>query len=399
MAAVARTLDLREPQILRHFPHDQNGFYWHHRILLHKISPGIFIALTPDADLERINLFEVDHLPLERRADFPGPQAPYVYAFDEVPRAELERHKRRAQQMASLFNETPVDDIDAYEWIVALPSHARFGESVDEQLLDDGVTLGDSGLVMLDGNETFVRRIATSQKAEFLTEADASRGDLRLLGTFKDGQGKRFLDFKSAMSKLTEDSMNDWNLQGPRVVLEFLKAVRSGPGDLATYHLSWAKSSGVNIFSMPCHDHRIICNVLRAALETDQLNISNLLAFETLTRRLVQIETAVGRSPLSPDFTGLELVLEDPIGSGGEAVTSSFNNWLASKLKDQAFIAKQTRLYKEEFRGGKGAGMSSDHSNAAAGSDDAHGRGRGKGKGPKPKPKPGAHNAGAGGSV
>ena len=91
--------------------------------------------------------------------------------------------------MASLFNETPVDDIDAYEWIVALPSHARFGESVDEQLLDDGVTLGDSGLVMLDGNETFVRRIATSQKAEFLTEADASRGDLRLLGTFKDGQG------------------------------------------------------------------------------------------------------------------------------------------------------------------------------------------------------------------
>jgi hypothetical protein len=36
-----RTLDLREPQILRHYPNDANAFYWHHRLLLTKISPGI----------------------------------------------------------------------------------------------------------------------------------------------------------------------------------------------------------------------------------------------------------------------------------------------------------------------------------------------------------------------
>ena len=43
--------------------------------------------------------------------------------------------------------------------------------------------------------------------------------------------------------------MPDWPLQGPRVTLELLKSIRSGPGDLATYHLSWAQSSGVNKFS------------------------------------------------------------------------------------------------------------------------------------------------------
>ena len=239
---MARTLDVREPQILRHYPADANGFFWHHRLLLHKVQPGVFIALTPDGDLERIDLHTVDHLPLERRADFPGPQSPYVYAFDELGRVELERFRRRAQQMASLFNEIPVEDIDAYEWVVADPSHEQFGQSIEESLVDQGVTLGDSGVVSLDGSEAFVRRIASSQKENFIKEKDASSTDVRILGDYRDGQGHRYLDFKSAINKLTEAPMPDWPLQGPRVALEFLRSVRSGPGDLATYHLSWAKA-------------------------------------------------------------------------------------------------------------------------------------------------------------
>lgn len=394
MAAVpaARTLDVREPQILRHYPADPAGFYWHHRLLLHKVQPGVFIALTPDGDLERIDLHSVDHLPLERRADFPGPQSPFVYAFDELSRVELERFRRRAQQMASLFNDTPVEDIDAYEWIVADPSHELFGQAVEEALVDQGVTLGDSGIISLEGSEAFVRRIANSQKENFIKEKDASSTDVRLLGDFRDGQGHRYLDFKSAINKLTEAPMPDWPLQGPRVAMEFLKSVRSGPGDLATYHLSWAKSSGVNIYSMACHDHRIICNVLRAALEVDQINVGNTLSLELMTRRLVQIETAVSRSPLNPDFTGLEMVLEDPIGAGGEANTSTFNNWLAGKLKEKANIAKQSRLFKEEFQSGKGIG-SQDWSGAEA---SAGGKEKGKGKGAKAKAKAAAKSAGGG---
>ena len=92
-----RTLDIREPQILRHFPADANAFYWHHRVLLHKVAPGVWIGLTPDEDLERLDLHVADHLPLERRSDFPAPQAPYTYAFDDLSRADLDRHRRRAQ--------------------------------------------------------------------------------------------------------------------------------------------------------------------------------------------------------------------------------------------------------------------------------------------------------------
>lgn len=103
-----RTLDLREPQILRHYPNNANAFHWHHRLLLTKVSPGIFIALTLDGDIERLDLHQVDHIPLERRADFPVAQAPYVYAFDDLSRADLERYRRRAVAMANVRLLLPV---------------------------------------------------------------------------------------------------------------------------------------------------------------------------------------------------------------------------------------------------------------------------------------------------
>lgn len=379
-----RTLDIREPQVLRHYPADANAFYWHHRVLLTKVSPGVFIALTPDGDIERLDLHHVEHLPLERRADFPGPQAPYVYAFDELSRAELERHRRRAQTMASLFNETQIDEIDAYEWMICDPSHARFGESVDEDSVAAGVTLGDSGVIELGNEEVHIKRVATSQKADLILKIDPTRGDERLLGLHKDHQGRRFLDFKSAMNLLRETENKDWPLQGPRVFMELMRAIRSGPGDIATYHLTWTRNSGVNPHSMVSHDHRIICNVIRASIETDQINAAGCLAFEILARRLVQVETAVARNPQSPDFTGLELVLEDPVGPGGEASTGVFNAWLATKLKDKANVAKQTRLFREEFRrnpdGAQSSGGGKGDGRGGGGRAKAKGRGRGAGR-------------------
>ena len=377
-----RTLDLKEPQIIRHYPHDQNQFYWHHRLLLQKVSPGIWIGLTPDYDLERIDLHTTEHLPLERRSPFPPAQSAYIYAFDDIPRAELERQKRRAATMASLFNDTAVEDMEAFEWMVGDLSHPKFGEAVPDEMVDQGVVMGDLGIVVLDGKETFVKKIPVSSKAKIIEDMDAMRGDIRLLGDHRDSQNHRFLSFKDAMALMSETAMQDWPLQGPRVMMELLKAIRSGPGDLATYHLSWSRSSGVNTFSMACHEHRIICNVFRAAIETDQFNLPNSLSFEILARRLVQVETAVARSPTSPDFTGLELILEDPVGTGGEAVTSTFNTWLASKLKEKANVAKQTRLYREEFRTNPNA--PSDAS-GGVGKGDVKGRGRGnKGKAKSP---------------
>ena len=190
----------------------------------------MWVAVTPDGDIERIDLNVVKHIPLERRAEFPAPQAPFVYAFDPIPRADL--------------------------------------------------------------------------------------------GSF------------------------------PRAVLEFLRAVREGASDLATYHLNWSQSSGVSNFGAAVHEDRVLCDILRGGISIDQVDLSNLLCAELVVRRLIQIEMAAN----SPDYSGLDLVMEQPVGAAGPAVTMDFTNWISGKLKERANVQKQARLYREEFGGRRDRG-------------------------------------------
>lgn len=79
------------------------------------------------------------------------------------------------------------------------------------------------------------------------------------------------------------------------------------------------------------------------------LDISNLMSFEHLTRRLIILEIAVARNPSLPDFSGLDVVSEAPITSSGSAAVSAMSSWITDKLKERANIQKQSRLFKEEF--------------------------------------------------
>ena len=386
----ARTLDLKEPQVLLHFPNDAGGFFWHHRLLLEKTAPGVWIGVTPDGDIERINLNQAQHVPLDRRADFPHAQAPYVYAFDPIPRADLESYRRRAKVMANLFNDAGVEEIQAFEWVVADVTRGDFGEIVHEDEVEDGVILRDSALVERDGEEVYVRRIPAADRVAWIERKEKTKGDIRLLGDHRDGQGKRFLDFKAGVTLMRNTELEDWPLAGPRAVMEYLTAVREGATDMTSYHLNWSQSSGVSHFSAAAHEHKVLCDMIRVGIATDQLDLSNLLMAEITIRRLIQIEMAVARNPSAPDYSGLDLVMEQPVGVSGQAVTLGFNNWLAGRLKDRANVQKQARLYREEFGGRRPGGT--------AGSGDEQGwRGRGRGRGaPKGKAKAGAQSGATG---
>lgn len=56
--------------------------------------------------------------------------------------------------------------------------------------------------------------------------------------------------------------MTETSLTGPRSVKDYLRAIREGPGDLPTYHLSW-----------------VLCETVRLAISKDQLDVSNLCSF------------------------------------------------------------------------------------------------------------------------
>ena len=84
-------------------------------------------------------------------------------------------------------------------------------------------------------------------------------------------------------------------------------------------------------------------------------------------------------------------MLEDTIGVTGEANTTAFNAWLSTKLKEKAQVAKQTRLYKEEFRH-----QASDAAGRPQGEPSAKGKGKGK---PKAKTKSRATPGAEGGAA
>jgi hypothetical protein len=69
---------------------------------------------------------------------------------------------------------------------------------------------------------------------------------------------------------------------------------------------------------------------------------------ELLLRRLYQIELAVRKSPKSPDFEGLEFLLETAVDASGAAVLPSIAKWLGETQHKEAFTLKQMRLWTEE---------------------------------------------------
>jgi len=350
-------LDIPEPQVLRHFPNDENGLTWHHRVLLKKIGQGRWVAASPDLDLELIDLTEVRHYVLERKGLFPEDRRKQVYAFDEVDRVTLNALKRRAALQSALLDDASQEDARAESWLIAEAGHPRFGNEVDADLLEDAPLGVTKGVVTLDGAEVFVEKVDASDIVTWKKAREASEGDLRLLGVHRSSCGDRFLSFRDAVALLKETPLSDWKSKGPRAFREFCMAVRDGPGDLTSYHAEWERRSGVGNNTSVCHIHFVLCEVVRLLLCVDQCDGSNMQAAELVVRRIIQDEAAVARNPRHPDYGGLQLIMDSPISEQGHAQVAKFTEWMISQLRDQAGIFKQSRLWNEEQRlRGKGKG-------------------------------------------
>ena len=83
-------------------------------------------------------------------------------------------------------------------------------------------------------------------------------------------------------------------------------------------------------------------------LQVDQVEASSLAGGELLLRRLYQIELAVRKSPKSPDYEGLEFLLETAVDSSGAAVLPRISKWLGEVQHKEAFTLKQMHLWSEE---------------------------------------------------
>jgi hypothetical protein len=407
-AAMARivTLDIPEVQIIVEYPLDAGGFFWHHRVLLKRVTQGVWMCLTPDMEVVRLDLGAMRHIVLERLADFPPPQAAYVYCFDPVSRATLEAKKRLATTQATLLGDGDAAEVHSSVWVIADARRDDFGQIVASELLNapaTGIAFETKGVVTLEGEEVFVERILASDAAKFKATLRNDDGDLRLLGDHRDGSGKRKLDLGPSVEMMRESAFADFPLAGDiRASKELLGAIVVGPGSLPRYHTEWARLSGISEHSALVYTHRTICEVLRLMHSYDQVDISNLASGEQLCRWLIQLETAVERNPRAPDFGGLDIFMGGSTSAEGKAMTSKFTEHISGKLKERAAIWKQERLYKEEKNNLGKQGPKADHKDhggagGGAGGGGGRGRdgGRGRGRGKEGRGRGGAGEAGA----
>ncbi|MCR9077337.1 MAG: hypothetical protein NXI07_14965, partial [bacterium] len=346
MAVVVRfrTLDISETQILAHFPDDEGGYYWHHRILLVRAgNASTWVSLTPDMEYHVIRLDTHEHIVLGRASPFPDAQLPFSYIFDPISRAELSELKRRARTQAYILaGEGDDDAVAVAQWLIAGPDAQDIGSEVPQEVLEDPMRfreLGNRAVAEIDGAVVFCEQVPNDEKEKWASARRAAESDDRTIGLHLRN-GRRYISLHEALPLFTQQAYPDWNLVGPRVAREYLESVDEAGGFVA-YEREWARLSGVHSGSAARHEHNTGNETLRLAIEVDQLDGSNLQCVENLCRRQVQLELAVERSPVHPNFTGLSEIMGGPTDDTGAANTRKFRAWVGERQKERANVLKQ----------------------------------------------------------
>ena len=155
--------------------------------------------------------------------------------------------------------------------------------------------------------------------------------------------------FADAVALFRETKFTDWGFSGPRAAKEFLNAINEGAAaDLTGYHLQWLKHSGVNTHTAAAHEHKNLIEMLRLAICRDQLDVTNIMAFELVVRRLVQIEFGSRKGlPSSPDYQNLDILMESTITDGGSAATKQLGQLAHRKTQGES-------QHPETIQAGKG---------------------------------------------
>jgi hypothetical protein len=192
--------------------------------------------------------------------------------------------------MAMILDENDPAELAALGWYVSESAHAHFGRRLTNAEVGQANLGTRLGFVELDGDEVYVERLETTKRGAWMRTKDGDLGDLRLLGNHKDAASARHLPLATALGLMRETKF----------------------------------------------DHRILTEAFRLAITGDQLDVSKLLSFEHLARRLVRHETAVSRCPSHPDYSGLVVVMLAPTSATGQAMTTAFNEYITTKKSVQA---------------------------------------------------------------
>jgi len=343
-------LDCEEPQVLVRFVDDQ--IQWHHRVLIRRLSAAIWIALTPDGELQVIDLSEYDILPLARGGNIPAQAGGDTYLFGGPLGAELSGYHAAATRMASVLGattSTAVGSAAAASWRVADTAAVEFGTEVAADLVTSaasGVVKGSVGLCRCGepAQWLFVELVPTGEFAAWEADKRSGAGRDPRLAPAEVTTNPTVRPLSELVSNLkpvdTAKMSRPWPHEGPRAIMEVLTSILGLGLVLTTYSPYWAREAGIHLEATLAWEHKIICHALSLVLGYDGLDISNLASAEYLSRRLIQIERAVRVDPKAPSFVGLAGMIRYAQDERGGLATREFTNHMAQQAESEARILK-----------------------------------------------------------
>ena len=108
----------------------------------------------------------------------------------------------------------------------------------------------------------------------------ADDDDIRILPLVLDQKGARALPFAQAVSASSETAMADFPIGGPRTTLWLLSEFRRSGFPPMAWHHFWKQAIGGTPADAGIDEHGFLCECLETAATFDQLNVSELAAFE-----------------------------------------------------------------------------------------------------------------------
>ena len=350
--------DVDDWQILVYYENDD--IPWHHRILLARIQGTQWVWLTPDWEVQAVDLQDPEgpHLrTIRKAAPIPTECAP-SYLFElPLDQIDLAAAREEAARLVEILRPEPTGaakPAGSARWVFADTSSDRFATPVPEVVLRDPgrmVTRGPIALAQIDEDDAecweVVERVSDAELSGWKDEKHSGPGrDPRLASGSDLASGVVVL--RDQMAKFKALDRGDWPFSGPRAVVELTKSVASSGHELNTYGQYWVRHSGVNPKSAVAIELLNLMMTLHYAVAADKLDPYNSTACEHTARRVLQIQRAVRRNPQAPDFSGLEAYMMHSSDMYGTLQTAEFDKFIGDLQKSEAHVMKQNRLLKEE---------------------------------------------------
>jgi hypothetical protein len=357
------SLDIPYRQCLIDFFDDEGGFRWHMRVLIFasNASDGRWVGITPDHEVQVIDLSKHRVIPLARSADLPAEQVRETYAFDEFEDGELDDLVRRARdlgEMLGFIKPTALDPATTGRWRISDTAADSFGEVVPDGALGDpalSVVRDDKGMVCIDiaGSHTWyaMERILEPDIPKWKErKCNGSKGiDRRILPLRRDAAGHVVpIAEGDAVAMWKEFVDPDFPLRGPKIAKEFFGALRASGQSLLQHHMDFIKKSGIPEKGGVAREHFALIECLRHFVTYDMLDGSACVGVEMVIRRIFAIEQAVARNPSKPDWEGLDMITSAVITDAGGIIAPKFATWMSTQQMADAQIMKQGRLLREE---------------------------------------------------